>query len=303
MPAARLGGPAVVAECRGTNEVSPLPKKTIALINPGEMGAAVGGCLAGLGHRVLWASEGRGSTTAERARAAGLEDVGTLAAALRVADIVLAICPPHNAREVAKAAARERFQGIYVDANAVSAATTRAIGEIVEAAGARFVDGGIIGLPPSPANRCVLYLSGGLAGELAALIAGSALQVTALDGPIGAASAVKMCYAAWSKGTIALLADIRALAQSEGVEAPLLAEWQASQPEVGGRFVSVTGSARKAWRWIGEMQEIAASFAAVGLPDGFHRAAEEIYRRQARFKNSLEPPAIDAVIRAVRQVD
>jgi len=275
----------------------------IALINPGEMGAAIGGCLAGLGHRVLWASEGRTASTRARAKAAGLDDAGTLAQAVGAAELVLSVCPPHNAPEVAEGVARLGYRGLYVDANAVSPATARAIADRVERAGGRFVDGGIIGPPPSASTRCVLYLSGPLAAELSARLSGSHLLVETVSGPIGAASALKMCYAAWSKGTIALLADIRALAQAEGVEPALLAEWQASQSEVARRFASVTGSARKAWRWIGEMQEIAASFAAAGLPDGFHRAAEEIYRRQAGFKDGAEPPAMEAVLRALRRRD
>jgi len=89
-----------------------------------------------------------------------------------------------------------------------------------------------------------------------------------------------MAYAAWTKGTAALLLAIRALARVEGVEDALLAEWERSQPDLpGGSEAAARSAVAKGWRWVGEMEEIADTFAAAGLPDGFHRAAAEIYRR------------------------
>src|SRR5258706_2771186 len=114
-----------------------------------------------------------------------------------------------------------------------------------------------------------LYLSGGRARDIAGLFAGSNLEAIPLEGPAGAASALKACYAAWTKGATALLAAIRALATHEGIEAALLEEWKRSQPELPKRSEVITVQARKAWRWIGEMEEIAASFEAAGLPGGF----------------------------------
>ena len=107
-----------------------------------------------------------------------------------------------------------------------------------------------------------------------------------LDGPPGAASAIKVCYAAWNKGTIALLAAIQALAQHEGVTVALAEEWRLSQPEVVKRLPRIADNARKGWRWIGEMEEIAATFAAAGLPDGFALAAADVYRRLEAFKDA-----------------
>src|SRR5882762_10952007 len=150
------------------------------------------------------------------------------------------------------------------------------IGRVVEAAEATFVDGGIIGPPPVPGVSSRIYLSGGSARDVAAVFAGSNLEAIPLDSTAGAASAVKACYAAWTKGATALLAAIRALATHEGVEAALLEEWRRSQPELPKRSEVVTAQARKAWRWIGEMEEIAASFEAAGLPGGFHLAAADL---------------------------
>src|SRR2546422_26954 len=142
--------------------------KTVALLHPGEMGAAIGACLGGLGLRVVWASAGRSAATRSRAKAAGLEDLGALERALGVADIVLSVCPPHGALALAREVAGHGFSGVYIDANAISPATVRTIGRVVEDAEATFVDGGIIGPPPVPGVSSRIYLSGGRARDVEA---------------------------------------------------------------------------------------------------------------------------------------
>ncbi len=127
-----------------------MDRTILGLLHPGEMGAAVGQCLTGRGYTVLWASPGRSPATAERAAAAGLTDAGSVADLAARADVILSVCPPHAAREVAGSVAG--FGGIFVDANAVSPETTREVAGIVGGAGA-FVDGGIIGLPPEPGRE------------------------------------------------------------------------------------------------------------------------------------------------------
>ena len=244
--------------------------RTVGLLHPGEMGAAVGAVLRRGGHRVVWASEGRSSETRARADSAGLEDVGTAAEVARC-EVVFSICPPHAALEVARSAP---FRGIYVDANAVSPATARKVETIVR--GADFVDGGIIGPPPREAGTTRLYLSGERAEAVRQLFAGSSLEVRLVEN----ASAVKMAYAAWTKGSAALLLAVRELARAEGVEPTLLAEWELSVPDLVERSQRAARSAEaKGWRWVGEMEEIAATFEAAGLPKGFHLAAAEVFRR------------------------
>jgi 3-hydroxyisobutyrate dehydrogenase-like beta-hydroxyacid dehydrogenase len=226
-------------------------KLTIGLLQPGEMGAAVGQCLATVGYEVLWVPEGRSAETAARAGAAGLTATGDLADLVRRADVVLSIAPPHAAVGIAQQVAVAGFGGVYVDANAISPATAR-------------------------------ELSGTRAAEVRALFDGTAVAASVVGGEVGAASAVKMAYASWTKGSAALLLAARALAQAEGVEDALLAEWRLSQPGLEERAVRAAGSAAaKGWRWIAEMEEIAASMAANGLPAGFHQAAAEVYRRAA----------------------
>jgi 3-hydroxyisobutyrate dehydrogenase-like beta-hydroxyacid dehydrogenase len=274
--------------------------RTIGLLHPGEMGSGVGAAARAGGARVVWSSEGRGVATRERAEADGLEDVGSVQALVGSSEVILSVCPPAAAIDVAGQVAGLGFRGVYVDGNAISPETARKVGEVVGGAGATFVDGGIIGPPPRKSGACRLYLSGDGAGEVAALFRGSLLEAIALDGPIGAASALKMAYASWTKGSQALLLAVRALAMREGVDEALLAEWAKSRPELPRQSEdAVRSNVRKAWRFVGEMEEIAATFAADGLPDGFHQAAAEVYRRLAGWKDTPTPPSVAEVGKAL----
>jgi 3-hydroxyisobutyrate dehydrogenase-like beta-hydroxyacid dehydrogenase len=255
----------------------------IGLLHPGEMGAAVGQCLTGRGHTVLWASEGRGPASARRAEAAGLTDAGTAHGVAGRAEVILSVCPPHAAMDVARAVAG--FGGLYADANAVSPATARDIAGVISRGGGQYVDGGIIGLPPALPGGTRLYLSGPQARAVSALFAGTALEPRVIGENPTAASAVKMAYAGWTKGSAALLLAVRALARAEGVEDTLLAEWALSQPSLEARSQGSARSATaKGWRWVAEMEEIAASMTAAGLPGGFHQAAAEIFRRTHQWQ-------------------
>ncbi len=244
----------------------------VGLLHPGEMGAAIGAVLRQRGVEVLWASEGRSEATAARAGAAGLTDAGTAAELARRSDVVLSVCPPHAAAEVA--AAVGDFSGVFVDANAISPAAASRIAATL----ARFVDGGIVGGPPSSTDGPRLYVSGADARDIPALFEGTPVEVRVLSEQVGDASALKMTYAAWTKGTAALLLAISEVARSEGVAEALSDEWRESLPELEARLESARRSAEaKGWRWIAEMEEIAATFAAAGEPDGFHLAAAEVF--------------------------
>ena len=253
----------------------------IGLLHPGEMGAAVGQCLVAAGHEVLWLPEGRGQATTARAGAAGLTAAGDVADLARRSDVVMSVCPPHAALDVAALVAAAGFRGVYVDANAVAPATAARVAGIVEAGGARYVDGGIVGSPPVAPGFIRLYLSGDLdlVSGVRALFEGAEVEARLVAAP-GTASAVKMAYASWTKGTAAMLLAARALARAEGVESVLLEEWGISQPGLEKRSAGAAdAAAAKGWRWVAEMEEIAAAMAAAGLPGGFHQAAAEIYRQ------------------------
>jgi 3-hydroxyisobutyrate dehydrogenase-like beta-hydroxyacid dehydrogenase len=246
------------------------------------MGAAVGGCLVSVGHEVLWDPAGRSRATTGRALAAELTGV-RFDRLVAKSSVIFSICPPHAALDVAHQVAAAGYAGLYVDANAISVATAGQVAAVVTGAGASYVDGGIIGQPPEVAGHTRLYLSGPDASEVRALFGRSPLDARVVEGPLYAASTVKMAYAAWTKGSSALLLAARALARAGGVERTLLAEWQLSQPDLTAQSErSAAAAAAKGWRWIGEMEEIAASMSAAGLPDGFHEAAAEVFERASR---------------------
>jgi 3-hydroxyisobutyrate dehydrogenase-like beta-hydroxyacid dehydrogenase len=277
-----------------------MTSEEIGVLHPGEMGVTVGASARAGGSRVLWASEGRSAQTRARAAAAGLEDAKTLASLCAASGVILSVCPPHSALDLAREVAAQRFSGLYVDGNAVSPGTAREIGRIVEGAGATFVDGGIIGPPARTRGTTRLYLSGAEAGRVARLFAEGPLEAITVDGGPGAASALKMAYAAYTKGTAALLVSIRAMAIRAGVDQALLAEWTRSQGDLGARSERAAGeTARKAWRFTGEMAEIAATFDDAGLPDGFFRAAGEIYESLAGYKDAPGMPSVAEVAKAL----
>ena len=272
---------------------------SIGLLHPGEMGAGIGAALVRAGHSVSWASTGRSAASLARATEAGLVDARSIDALVAHCDLLLSVCPPHAAVDVAQQVAG--FGGTYLDANAIAPQTAHDVAALVEAGGARYVDGGIIGAPPSPSHGTRLYLSGPGAPEVGDVFSGSAVDARVIPGDHTAASALKMCFAAWTKGTAALLLDVRALAVAAGIEATLLAEWESSLPDLAARSrQAAQQAATKGWRWVGEMDQIAATFRSVGLPDGFHRAAAEVYARPDRDEGAAaDETSLGAVLRSL----
>ena len=262
----------------------------IGVLHPGEMGAAVAGALVGAGHEVRWASRGRSPATRARAEVERLVEVADLAALVDGADVVMSVCPPGAATEVCDAVLATGFRGLFVDANAIAPTTARDLAHVTTGSGARFVDGGIVGPPPRSAGTTWLHLSGDRADEVAGLFAGTPLATVVHDGGPGAASAVKACFAAWTKGSAALLVAVRATAVAHGVDDALVAQWAAVDPGLAPRSEAAAASlSAKGWRWEAEMQEIADTFAAGGLPPGFHEAAAEVCARLAGFRDERAP--------------
>jgi 3-hydroxyisobutyrate dehydrogenase-like beta-hydroxyacid dehydrogenase len=246
----------------------------IGLLHPGEMGAAVGRVLVEQGHDVLWQPQQRSQQTASRARSAGLTNVEDFSDA----EVILSVCPPHAALDVARSL--QGTEALVIDANAVSPATARRGGELI---GDRWADGGIVGPPPMREGTTRLYLSGDHAVEASRLFEGTRLRAVVLGGSPVAASALKMAYASWTKGSAALLLATLASARATRVEEALRAEWRSSQPGLEDRLESAAASAAtKGWRWVGEMNEIASTFSAAGLPPGFHQAAGEMFARASQ---------------------
>lgn len=246
------------------------------------MGAALAAALVGAGHDVCWASRGRSEDSARRAGEAGLRDAGGLGELLDRSDLVLSVCPPAAALDLAAAVARHGFGGLYVDANAIAPSTALAVAARARRGGASYVDGGIVGPPPGDRGGPRLYLSGAEAERVAALFAGTAIDARVLTGNPHSASALKTAYAAWAKGSAALLLAAEAAARQAGVGGALAAEWS-SMPGVGERLRAAhRDAATKGWRWVGEMEEGARAFADLGLPAGFHTASAEVFAEAER---------------------
>jgi 3-hydroxyisobutyrate dehydrogenase-like beta-hydroxyacid dehydrogenase len=197
------------------------------------------------------------------------------------AGLIVSICPPEAALAVASEVATTGFSGTYLDANAVSPATAARICAILEAAGAAYVDGGVTGGPDRPH----LYVSGTGAAEVAEAFGEPARTTVLIDGGPTAASALKMVYAGWSKGSTALLLAVAAASRRLGVEEALRGEWDLAQSGLLSRLAGSARPASKAWRWVREMEEIAATLEGAGLPGGFHYAAAQIYDRLTEFKD------------------
>jgi 3-hydroxyisobutyrate dehydrogenase-like beta-hydroxyacid dehydrogenase len=256
----------------------------LAILHPGDMGVTIGAAMQAAGHEVFWVAQGRGAQTCERARAAGFHNCAALAELVGTVQGIVSVCPPHAAVELARSVVASGFDGTYLDANAVAPDTAREIESLV---GKSFVDGGIIGPPAVKQGSTRMYVSGVAAGEVLPWFGDGVLAVSAIAGGPGAASALKMCYAAYTKGAGALLLAIRAAAQAEGVTDALLAEWDLSQPGLARRSESAgVGAAPKAWRFVGEMREIAQTFRRAGVPGEFHDGAAEIYRRIETLQDS-----------------
>ena len=272
----------------------------VGILHPGNMGVAIAASAKNSDSIVHWASEGRSEQTHQRAAKSELVDLGTVKVLCETCSVILSVCPPHAAQDVAEQVIAHSFRGLYLDANAISPQRALRIGQLMDRAGVQFVDGGIIGGPPWKPVTTWLYLSGERAQEAADLFASGPVETRVLDATIGKASAIKMCYAGFTKGSTALLCAILATAEQLGVREALQERWAQSGPSsVGdptGRAVGVTP---KAWRFAGEMEEIAATFREAGLPGGFHEAAGDVYRRLAGFKDAPAPPSFERVLSAL----
>lgn len=275
-----------------------MTKQKVGVLHPGQMGAVVAQTIRNSGHEVYWASEGRGTET--RKRAEGLIDAGSLAQLCASCTVLVSVCPPEFAEDTARAVAACFFAGLYIDANAISPERARKIGRLVIQGGATFVDGCIIGMPARTRGETWLYVSGERAEDALPVFTGGPLEVEVLGDEIGQSSALKMCFAAHSKGTVALLAAVMGAAEVLGVRPALERQWSRSGPNVARATASVQQAAPKAWRFVPEMKEIANTFEAAGVPQGFPEAAQQIYERLVGFKGTGQT-SVEEVLRKVRR--
>jgi 3-hydroxyisobutyrate dehydrogenase-like beta-hydroxyacid dehydrogenase len=274
--------------------------RRIGILHPGEMGRVAAATLVHSGNEVYWASDGRSANTKQRAASLNLVDTLTIAELCRRCEAIVSVCPPEFADQLADEVLTTGFRGLYVDANAISPDRALKMAARMRTRGVTFVDGGIIGLASMTPGKTWLYLSGDAAPEIAKLFSEGPMQPEVLAGPAGRASALKMCFAAYSKITTALLTAILAAADHQGVRAELEQQWSRMPGSLTDAVEKIPLSAPKAWRFVPEMQEIAATFESSGVSPAFPKAAAEIYSQLALFRNAK--PDLEAILSVLSPV-
>ena len=267
---------------------------TVAILSPGDMGSGVGYALGQNDIDVITYLRGRSNRTRELAASAHFRDIPTLDLLVEQADIILSILVPDQAVAIAtQVAYAMRLTGkhsVYADCNAVSPQTTRSIESIITDAGGQYVDGGIIGGSPTRGTSPRFYVSGEHA-DIVAELDGKGITVKPLGDEIGRASGIKMCYAALTKGTATLQTALLTAAESMNLTDELLAEFEFSQPAALKQMNSgISRIPPNAHRWVGEMEEIAATFDNLGVTPSFHKGAAEMYRLLSRTPYAAESP-------------
>lgn len=274
--------------------------QSIGFLHPGAMGVSLAASAIASGHDALWVSAGRSDETRVRAEEHALIECASLGECVERCGVIVSICPPAAADDVADQVIGSGYKGIYVDANAISPMRARSIANRINGSGGSYVDGSVIGGPAWTKNDTVLYLSGPGADSVAALFQDGLLATKVIGDEIDRASALKMCYAAFTKGSTAMLCAIIGAAHELGVDDVLRAQWDLDEPgSASQRYARLQRVTKKAWRYEGEMEEIARTLESVRLPSGFHDAAKAIYAHMSIFKGEEELPEVDQVLEAL----
>lgn len=257
--------------------------QTVAVLSPGDMGHAVGRALSAQGLRVVTCLDGRSARTRALAESAGFIDTPSLEAMVTEADLVLSIMPPSAAVDTAQAIAKAMQNAgklpCFADCNAISPTTTRQIQGLMDQVGAPFIDAGIVGPPPGKSAQATRFYVCGAQAETMLALAGDNISVRPMGPEIGRASAIKMCYAAITKGSWTLYTAALTTAEAMGLTDLYLAELESSRPHVAAEMRRMVPRLPvDAGRWIGEMEEIAATLGDAGLPRGFHEGAADLFR-------------------------
>jgi len=272
----------------------------IGVLHPGAMGESLAATAKNTGHEVYWASAGRSHETRQRAMKHDLQDAMTVENLSGICSVIVSVCPPHAAEAVASQVLASGFKGLYLEGNGMSRDRAKRIGGWMAQVGISFVDGGIIGGPAWEPKTTRLYLAGEDADRAASCFSAGPLETRILGDSIGRASALKMCYAAYSKGTTALLCAVLAAAEGLGIRDELEEHWSWDRSEhLAQAKERVRRASAKAWRFVAEMHEIEMTLGSVGLPGGFHFAAGEIYDRMARFKGETDMPPLEEVLHSL----
>ncbi len=275
-----------------------MDKPIVGILHPGSMGAAVAACAATNAAAVLWCEAGRSPASAARAAQFGLTRVHTLAELLDRSDIIISLCPPAAAEDLARDVARHGFAGVYVEANAINPERAQRITALLER-DATVVDGAVVGSPPVSGKTPTLYLSGLNAAteQIEALFAGTAVRTAVLGTEVGKASALKLAYTSFQKTSRVLVALAVGMAREHGVDQQLLEVASKRTDSYLSEPQYIAKTAARAWRWGPELEEAADALAAVGLPPEMLRAAASTLARWHDVQDSGELTLTDALDR------
>jgi 3-hydroxyisobutyrate dehydrogenase-like beta-hydroxyacid dehydrogenase len=273
----------------------------IAIVGAGEMGSAVGWRMRLNGARVLTSLLGRSAASEDRVHRAGLELVDDDSALIRDADFILSIVPPAAAISVAarlrSKIASASSKPVFVECNAVSPATVRHIEGLLASTGCPFIDAGIIGGPPSPSGQDgPRFYASGPNAHLMARLGRYGLDIAVIDGPVGAASGLKLCYAGLTKGFIALGSAMISAAARDGLASALRDELARSQPAMLGRLQrQITAMFPKAHRWVAEMEQIAEFLGDAGNGAEIYAGIARLYAALAKEIEAGDSARLDAL--------
>ncbi|MFJ9412438.1 DUF1932 domain-containing protein [Streptomyces sp. NPDC101393] len=264
-----------------------MDQPTVGILHPGSMGAAVAACAETNAAAVLWCATGRSTASMERAAQFGLTPVATMAELLDRSDIVISLCPPAAAEDLARDVAGHRFTGVYVEANAINPERAQRIAALF-GPDATVVDGGVVGSPPVGGKTPTLYLSGPAAetARIEALFAGTAVRTAVLGREVGKASALKLAYASFQKTSRVLVALAVGMAREHGVDLELIEVASRRTDSYLAEPEYVAKTAARAWRWGPELEEAADALEAAGLPPEMLRGAASTLARWNDAKDS-----------------
>ncbi|MFB7852411.1 DUF1932 domain-containing protein [Streptomyces sp. NPDC056053] len=273
-----------------------MDQPTVGILHPGSMGAAVAACAANNAAAVLWCETGRSTASVERAARFGLTPVAELAELLDRSDIIISLCPPAAAEDLAHAVAEHHFAGVYVEANAINPGRMQRIAALLEN-GATVVDGGVVGSPPVGGKTPTLYLSGPASAteKIETLFASTAVRTAVLGTEAGKASALKLAYASFQKTSRVLVALAVGMAREHGVDQELIEVASQRTDSYLSEPQYIAKTAARAWRWGPELEEAADALAATGLPPEMLRAAASTLARWNDAKDDGELTLTDAL--------
>ncbi|MGW2599993.1 DUF1932 domain-containing protein [Streptomyces klenkii] len=275
-----------------------MDQPTVGILHPGSMGAAVAACAATNAASIVWCEAGRSPASAARAAQFGLTSVATLSELADRSDIVISLCPPVAAEDVARDVAALGFTGVYVEANAISPERAQRIAALL-APDATVVDGGVVGSPPLGGKTPTLYLSGpaDATERIEALFASTAVRTAVLGTEVGKASALKLAYASFQKTSRVLVALAIGMAREHGVDQELIEVASRRTDSYLSEPQYVAKTAARAWRWGPELEEAADALVAAGLPPEMLRAAAATLARWNDAKDAHELTLTDALDR------